>query len=304
MPQLRPQPPPPPRQSVGTRIPQASDFAHLSEGPHRARSQALHVSLVFPEVVETTTSIMLLFHGFGDSDVSFARLAKNMNLPGVLGIAVRGVEPLPPVLLAGGGEGGGGGEGVKNWMWGDDYLDGNADPGFDKARRLVLDELVMDTLVGRLGWRTEDILLFGFGQGGSVALGLASRLRDLEGGKRARVVDVTDETAEGKRKDAGKEEPKAFKGAISIGGPLPPSLVPTLSSREKARTPVLVCHGRGSEDVDGDAMEYIRQEIGDVREVVWSKGRIKGDDGMPRNREEMLPVMKFLAERLAADQWS
>lgn len=291
----QPQPPPPSKQSVGTRIPQASDFTHLHSG--RPRSDSLHVSLVFPQVVETTTSIMLLFHGFGDSDASFARLARNLNLPGVLGIAVRGVEPLPPVLLGGLGEGGEG-EGVKNWMWGDDYLDGgggNADPGFDKARKLVLDELVMDTLVGRLGWRTQDIMLFGFGQGGSVALGLASRLRDLEGG---RVVEVADETA---GKEAG---PKAFKGAISIGGPLPPSLVPTLSARDKARTPVLVCHGRGSEDVDDDAMEYIRQDFGDVREVVWSKGRIKGDDGMPRNRDEMLPVMKFLAERLAADQWS
>lgn len=80
--------------------------------------------------------------------------------------------------------------------------------------------------------------------------------------------------------------------------------MPTLSARDKARTPALVCHGWGSEDVDDDAMEYIRQEFGDVREVVWSQGRIKDDDGMPRNRDEMLPVMKFLAERLAADQWS
>ncbi|KAJ1329334.1 hypothetical protein MN608_06068 [Microdochium nivale] len=83
-------------------------------------------------------------------------------------------------------------------------------------------------------------------------------------------------------------------------------MVPTLSARQKARTPVLVCRGRNSQAVDDDALEYIRSEVRDVREVTWSKrsGGGGGDDGMPRNRDEMLPIMQFLAERLASDQWS
>ncbi|KAJ1329335.1 phospholipase/carboxylesterase [Microdochium nivale] len=188
-------PPPPPKRHAATRIPQASDFEHLKPSASSPSGQArgLHVSLVYPhDVPETTTSIMVLLHGFGDSDVAFAQLARSLNLPGVLGIAVRGVEPLPPALLgldpAGSQEeevgGGGGGGGVKHWHWGDDVSIDPAtggmdlDPGFGKAQKLVLDGLVLDTLVGRLGWRTEDILLFGFGQGGSLALGMASRLRD------------------------------------------------------------------------------------------------------------------------------
>ncbi|KAH7033141.1 Alpha/Beta hydrolase protein [Microdochium trichocladiopsis] len=297
--------PPRPKRQAATRIPQASDFDHLGK-----QHPPLHVSLVFPEVVETTTSIMILFHGLGDSEVSFAGLARNLKLPGVLAIAVRGVEPLPPALLGLPPDVAAGvGDGTRHFHWGDDLdMDPSTgeldpDPGFDKAKRAVLDGLVFDTLVGKLGWRTEDMLLFGFGQGGSLALGLASRLRDPEGISDARVVDVTEGDPQAQKREEG-EEMTAFKGVVSIGGPLPPSMVPSLSSREKARTPVLVCHGRNSEVVDEDAMEFIRKEIRDVREVKWTKGRSSGDDGMPRNREEMLPIMQFLAERLASDQWS
>ncbi|KXJ92980.1 Alpha/Beta hydrolase protein, partial [Microdochium bolleyi] len=269
---------PPSKRQAATRIPQASDFDHLQK--------RLHLSLVYPhDTPETTTALMVLLHGLGDSEVSFARLARNLNLPGVLGIAVRGVEPLPPALL--GLPPGAAGEGVTHFHWGDDVNVDPAtgeldlDPGFDKARRLVLDELVLGTLVDKLGWRTEDVLLFGLGQGGSVALGMASRLR--EGGGE-RVVDVTEGGPA-----AEQEEDRAFKGVVSIGGPLPPSMVPTLSSRKKARTPALVCHGRNSKAVDDDAIEYLRSELADVRVVKWSKRDSGGDDdGMPRNREEML----------------
>ncbi|KAI0120199.1 alpha/beta-hydrolase [Nemania sp. FL0031] len=261
-----------------TRIPKLEDFAHLEP--------SLKISLVFPEVPETTTSILILFHGLGDSEASFAAFAKSINLPGTLSISVRGISPLPPALLglpeidlAGP---------TKHFHWGDDLTlspatgDLDPDPGFSKARELVLEKLVRETLVGRCGWETNDILLFGFGQGGSLALGLASRLRHDE-----KVVDVTD----GERTTG-----TAFKGAVSIGGQLPFSMIPTLSARDKARTPVLVCYGRNSESLDGDAVELLKKEFFDVREVKWRKP----DDGMPKSREEMLPIMQFLAERLRA----
>lgn len=259
-----------------TRIPKLEDFAHLEP--------SLKVSLVFPKVPETTTSILILFHGLGDSEASFAAFAKNINLPGVLAISARGVSPLPPSLL--GLPDSEAASPTKHFHWGDDLTlspstgDLDPDPGFAKAEQLVLGKLIQDTLVGTCGWETNDILLFGFGQGGSLALGLASRLRNSE-----RVVDVTaGETNVG----------VAFKGLVSIGGPLPPSMIPTLSARDKARTPALICHGRSSESLDGDAVELLRKEFTDVREVKWRKA----DDSMPGNREEMLPIMQFFAERL------
>ncbi|KAI1823162.1 alpha/beta-hydrolase [Xylaria intraflava] len=260
-----------------TRIPKPQDFVHLEP--------SLKVSLVFPQVPETTTSILILFHGLGDSDASFAAFARNLNLPGVLAISVRGISPLPPALL--GLPDSDAGAPTNHFHWGDDLTlsptgDLDPDPGFSKAQQLILEELVRKTLIGTCGWETNDILLFGFGQGGSLALGLSSRLRNGE-----RIVDVT---------EGGITNGAAFKGVVSIGGGLPSSMIPTLSAREKARTPALICHGRNSESVDVDAIELLRQEFVDIREVKWTKA----DDGMPKNREEMLPIMQFFAERLRA----
>ncbi|OTB05875.1 hypothetical protein M426DRAFT_319563 [Hypoxylon sp. CI-4A] len=261
-----------------TRIPKPEDFHHLSP--------SLTVSLIFPEVPETTTAILILFHGLGDSEKSFATFAKNMNLPGVLSISVRGVSPLPPSLL--GLPDSEASRPTSHFHWGDDLSlspstgELDPDPGFSKSENLVLGKLIRETLVEKYGWETNDILLFGFGQGGSLALGLPSKVRQGE-----RVVDVTEgDGATG----------ATFKGVISIGGPLPTSMIPTLSAREKSRTPVLICHGRSSEFVDEEAMDSLKKEFVDVREVKWKKS----DDSMPKNKDEMLPIMQFFAERLRA----
>ncbi|GAW12744.1 hypothetical protein ANO14919_021150 [Xylariales sp. No.14919] len=263
-----------------TRVPKLEDFAHLAP--------SLKISLVFPEVPETTTSILILFHGLGDSEVSFSTFAKNINLPGVLAISVRGVSPLPPALLGLPDSDSSIGIPTNHFHWGDDLTlssatgDLDPDPGFSKAEQVILGKLIRETLVGTCGWETNDILLFGFGQGGSLALGISSRLRNSE-----------------RAADSNKGEMTtgiAFKGAVSIGGQLPSSMIPTLSTRDKARTPVLVCHGRNSRNLEGDAVEALKREFVDVREVKWKKA----DDSMPKNREEMLPIMQFFAERLRA----
>ncbi|KAI1104326.1 alpha/beta-hydrolase [Jackrogersella minutella] len=258
-----------------TRIPKPEDFDHLSS--------SLHISLVFPEVPETTTAILIIFHGLGDSEAPFAGFAKNINLPGVLGISVRGVSPLPPALL---GLPDSDTRPAEHFHWGDDLTFSpssdtlDPDPGFSKAEDLVLGKLIRETLIEKCGWETNDILLFGFGQGGSLALGLSSKIREGE-----RVVDVT---------EGNGTTMTAFKGAVSIGGPLPVSMIPTLSAREKSRTPVLLCYGRSSEYISEEAVDLLKREFIDVREVKWKKH----DDGMPNTKDEVLPIMQFFAERL------
>ncbi|KAI6090940.1 alpha/beta-hydrolase [Hypoxylon rubiginosum] len=259
-----------------TRIPKPEDFTQLSP--------SLETSLIFPEIPETTTTILIIFHGLGDSEAPFASFAKNLNLPGVLAISVRGVSPLPPALL--GLPDSEAARPSRHFHWGDDLTlspstgDLDPDPGFSKAERLVLGKLIRETLIEKCGWETNDILLFGFGQGGSLALGLASRIRQGE-----KVVDIT---------EGDGSTGTAFKGAVSIGGPLPSSMIPTISAREKSRTPILVCHGRSSESLGEDAMDVLKEEFIDVRETKWKKS----DDTMPESKDEILPIMQFFAERL------
>jgi hypothetical protein len=256
------------------RIPTEEDFAPLSS--------TLPVALHFPDPPESTTAFLILFHGLGDHETPFAGFAKSINLPGVLGISVRGTSPLPTYLLPDPTADGP----PRHFHWGDDLTvntetgDIDEDPGFTRATGLIMDKLVKGVLIDACGWEMNDIILFGFGQGGSLALGLASHLRTSE-----RVVDVTD--------GAAGETPssRAFKGALSLGGPLPQSMVPSRSAREKSATSVFVCQ------LDEEQVDAVKQEFKDVTAVNWKRRGV----GMPQEREEVLPIMKFFADRLKSE---
>lgn len=275
-----------------TRIPQQEDFSSLPP--------SLQISLHHPSPPESTTAILLLFHGLGDTNTPFLSFASQLALPGVLAISIRGISPLPPSLL--GLPSDFDGE-LNNFHWGDDLtIDGRTgeldmDPGYEKVTGLVMDKLVGEVLIGRCGWETSDVLLFGFGQGGGVALGLGSLLRTWNSEKedaKVREVKEGEEVKEGVIETKKKKENKAFKGIVSIGGALPPSMIPSISAREKAKTPVLVLHGSKSEYVGEDEVDLIEREFENVKVVEWKRP----DDGMPRSREEVLPMMEFFAERL------
>ncbi|PNY26029.1 Uncharacterized protein TCAP_04044 [Tolypocladium capitatum] len=252
---------------MAPRIPTEADFAPLAATlPH-----ALH----FPDPRESTTAILVLLHGLGDNEAPFARFARNLALPGVLAIAVRGTAPLPPSLLFD-DDGAGDGRGAAHFHWGDDVSldrrtgDLDPDPGFGRAAGLIMDRLVGEVLLGKCGWELSDVILFGFGQGGSLALGLASALRKTPA-----------TVSQGRR-------PEAFKGVVSIGGPLPASMVSTRSARDKSDTSVLVCQ------LDEDRVGDVEREFNDVRAVCWRRR----DVAMPRDVEEAFPIIEFFADRL------
>ncbi|KAF4951680.1 hypothetical protein FSARC_12857 [Fusarium sarcochroum] len=248
------------------RVPTEDDFSPLSNTlPH---------TLHFPDPPESTTAFLIVFHGLGDNDASFASFAKNLNLPGVFAISVRGTSVLPPALM---------GSETPGYHWGDDLTidpstgDLADDAGFEKARKMVMEKLIGEVLIDKCGWEMRDILFFGFGQGGSLALGLASSLT-----KTSRVTDIT----EGNKTESPGN--KNFKGAISIGGPLPQSMVSTVTNRSKSRTSVLVCQ------LQEDAVDAVKREFDDAKVVQWKRR----DVGMPRDTEEVLPLMQFFADKL------
>jgi predicted esterase len=138
------------------------------------------------------------------------------------------------------------------------------DPGFKASTRLLLDTVIREGLIGKCGYQAREILIFGLGQGGMVGL---QAVAELEGDE--------------------------LGGVISIGGVLSLSLS-LKSLSKKSKTPVLVCRAsRGSAVTDSAA-----SKLKDVFEFVEIKEWKKNGDGMPSNREEMLPIMQFFARRL------
>jgi hypothetical protein len=253
------------------RIPTEADFAALSA--------TIPIATHMPEPPESTTAWLVLFHGLGDYEPPFAGFAKSTNLPGVAAISVRGTAPLPAYIIPGAAEN-------RHFHWGDDLKinsdtgDVDDDPGFEHAAKAVMEKVIKGFLIEQFGWETRDIMLFGFGQGGSLALGLASQLRSTPA-----VVDVTEGEEQPKKKDT------YFKGVVSIGGPLPMSMVSTRSAREKSLTSAFLLQ------LDEDQADAVKNEFKNVTAIRWKRK----DIGMPQDMEEVLPMMKFFADRLKAD---
>jgi len=127
---------------------------------------------------------------------------------------------------------------------------------------LVGVDLVKKTLIDKVGYKARDILIFGFGQGASVGFAVALENEDELG------------------------------GVVSIGGCLPVDISTPL--KKKNRTPILLCKGKRLTGVNDDEIERIKGAFEFVEVVEWRKT----GDGMPTNREEMLPIMRFFARRL------
>lgn len=81
-----------------------------------------------------------------------------------------------------------------------------------------------------------------------------------------------------------------FGGVVSIGGRVPS----TASGLAKSRTPVLLCGGSRSTQITRSAVDSLKGRFTSAEYVKWDKP----DDSMPRDRGEMMPIMKFLARRL------
>jgi predicted esterase len=201
-------------------------------------------------------NVLILLHGLGDTNKSFAQLGKNLNLPETVCVSIQGPNPIPPIFT---------GSDTPAFHWGDDVLVDEAkgeielDAGFKSIQKILLEDVVKDDLMGKCGYSARNILFFGFGQGGMAALHVAAS-SDLE-----------------------------FGGVVSVGGRLS-----SFAGSGKSKTPVLVLGGSRSGQITRSAIDGLKARFTDLEYVKWDKV----DDSMPRNREEMLPIMKFFARRL------
>lgn len=202
---------------------------------------------------------------------------------------------------------------LGGFHWGDDILiDENTgemdlDTGFTKSTPLILEKLIQESLVGKCGYKLREILLFGFGQGGMVALDVAARLEHgelqkppskpfqpspLTGGSLSMGktdYKVSDATGDPENDSNLHQE---LCGVISIGGYIPHTTPPP--KKRKYKTPVLLCKARTGSSVKDHHVDRLKDLFEYVEVVNWKKA----GDSMPSNREEMMPIMQFFARRL------
>ncbi|KAL8945564.1 MAG: hypothetical protein Q9222_007904, partial [Ikaeria aurantiellina] len=139
------------------------------------------------------------------------------------------------------------------------------DTGFNKSGQVIREIVIEDVLLKKCGYKARNILFFGFGQGAMAALASALTLKAELG------------------------------GIVSIGGPLPSSLSSAADSgKKKNQTPIIVLGGSTSTLITQSGLTDLRRAFQTVEYTKWPKA----GDGMPRQREEMLPIMKFFARRL------
>ena len=153
------------------------------------------------------------------------------------------------------------------------------DTGFENASKViapVFKVVLGDGKADGLGFEPRDVFLWGFGQGGMAALSLAEALNIELGG----VVSI------GGNPPASKS---AMKRVIETVGDVAPK-----KQEGKAKTPVLLCGGNRHTAVTANTLREAKERFDSVEYVKWERE----GDSMARNREEMLPIMKFLARRL------
>ena len=128
--------------------------------------------------------------------------------------------------------------------------------------------VITEVLIKQHHFSLPAIHLFGFGQGGSLGLSvpLSQNLSSLS----------------------------SLEGAISVGGALP--LSANHLTNKKSRTPVCLLGGsRGAFATDEQSpVKRLRNVYEFVEYHQWKKA----DDSMPKDRDEVLPMVQFFARRL------
>lgn len=239
------------------------------------------------------TNVLILLHGIGDSDLPFKTFAEKLQLPETACLSVRAPTPLPFDL--------------GGFQWGDYILIDEAtgemdyDSGFTKSTPLLLEKLIRQCLIEKCGYRSREVLLFGFGQGGMVALDVAARFEHgtqqqqpspLTGGSlKMGLTDYKPSNPTGDPRD-GFESQEELGGVISIGGHIPH----TTPSRKngKYKSPILLCKARSKSAVKEHHIDGLRDMFEYVQVVEWKKAV----DSMPSSRDEMIPIMEFFSRRL------
>ncbi|KAL8754283.1 MAG: hypothetical protein Q9199_004457 [Rusavskia elegans] len=159
---------------------------------------------------------------------------------------------------------------LGGFHWGDDILFDPStgtvdhDTGFGKSSRMLQEDIIEKTLIQKCGYKARNILFLGYGQGGMAAIATALSLKAELG------------------------------GIVSIGGPVPSSFWNAQDTVANNPTPLIVLGGSSATLITQSALTLLKKSFVTIEYTTWPRP----GDGMPTNRDEMLPIMKFFARRL------
>ncbi|TFK75647.1 hypothetical protein BDN72DRAFT_831971 [Pluteus cervinus] len=207
----------------------------------------------------TDENLLIILHGLGDTHVPFSRMAKNLKLPQTATLTLRAPELIPFLY-----------EDAYQWY---PSFDGLGQPIERPNPTKALDLLsnVLEHLQTECNWSPRKIHLFGFGQGGTVAVELCIRWWKAQ---------MT------------SQNPLPLASIVSISGPL--LSYPTLST--KCPTPLLIVQRPSSEDfaISSSAITDLNKGYQTVIEQKLSNP----NGGMPASKAEWEPIMRFWSEKL------
>lgn len=210
--------------------------------------------LILSATAEPVEYCVILLHQFADTEMSLERLARSLrsNFAEAAFISIRAPEVIPT--------------GNSGYHWGDPAREW--DPGFIRTTRIVLEDIIRDSLMAECKFQPQNIVILGHGQGGMAALAAAASWDDIELG-----------------------------GIISIGGPTP--TYAQLSSTVKAKTPALILSGAIGE-ISTVALQQIKDTFvyTDICEMNSTL------DIMSESPGRLEPLFRFLAHRLRREEWN
>ncbi|PCH37400.1 hypothetical protein WOLCODRAFT_84130 [Wolfiporia cocos MD-104 SS10] len=245
----------------------SSDSAPRTKEP--PKSSSIPVPFTYnPSDDGTDENLLILLHGLGDTHIPFGKLGRSLKLPQTATLALRAPEQIPFLY-----------EQAFQWYTSFDPLGElldrpNPTPALDLLSR------VFTHLVDDCAWPPHRIHLFGFAQGGSVAVefGLRWWRAELE-----------------KQRSEPQHALHPLGSIVTVCGPL--LSYPTLSNL--CPTPVLVFDRPPPAEtaLPSGVLTAFKKGYGHFKEA-----KMNGGDGMPRSKDEWEPIMRFWSEKLGRRQ--
>ena len=154
---------------------------------------------------------------------------------------------------------------------------------------MIGEDVILKGLGEECGYRSDRVVVWGMGQGGCVGMAVAAALEGVGAGNYG-------------LKKQESSRPRLLGGIISLGGILPAEVTTKYhgsslgATNQLCRTPILLVGGSSRSALTDSEVQRVKEVFGDVTVHRWKRA----EDGMPKNREEMMPIMQFLARVLKA----